>query len=612
VDQLVAERYQLLDRIGSGGAAVVYRARDTRLDRTVAVKLLRDDHAADRDFLTRFEREARIAAGLNHPNIVPVYDYGPHGATAFIAMQYVEGGNLKDALRVGGPFEPRAAIEIAEQVLSALAAAHARGLVHRDVKPQNVLVTGERRAMLTDFGIAQASAAGELTQVGTTIGSAAYMAPEQALGRPVGPPADIYGVGLLLYELLTGQPPFGTGTPVEVAFRQVNEVPRPPGELRPAIPPALESIVMKALEKDPAARFESAPAMLAALESVPLVAAGDETARMQTVRMPRVEPTYNARARAPPTAPVSVVEEERPRRSTTALILTLGILGLLVACGLLGALAAQRTGLLGAVAPPPPPTRAPGQSPPVPGGVTLVPAAQPSPTAVPPTATALPPTATGVPPTATAPPTSTAPPSPTAPPTATAVPPTATPNLRPVATPTAAVPTPTLPPPKPVPTTPPPPPPSPTAPPQTGEVRLEDTAFQGGFRGQGDSVYRGRTATLVYGSRTPYSRMTARFDLPASPREAQVWIVGLDSEGGTRTRIAIVVNDREIFRGPAPFPDDRPRQPEAPWTERPFAVPEGVMHPGQNTLAIQNLEPSDRVGQPPFLAVDQAVVRYLV
>jgi serine/threonine protein kinase len=320
VDQLVAERYQLLDRIGSGGAAVVYRARDTRLDRTVAVKLLRDDHAADRDFLTRFEREARIAAGLNHSNIVPVYDYGPHGATAFIAMQHIEGGNLKDALRARGPFEPRAAIEIAEQVLSALAAAHARGLVHRDVKPQNVLLTGEGRAMLTDFGIAQASTAGELTQVGTTIGSAAYMAPEQALGRPVGPATDIYGVGLLLYELLTGQPPFGTGTPVEVAFRQVNEVPRPPGELRSGIPQALESIVMKALEKDPAARFESAPAMLAALESVPLVAAGDETARMQTVRMPRVEAAYNATARAPPTAPVSAGRPAHrlPRRTRPA------------------------------------------------------------------------------------------------------------------------------------------------------------------------------------------------------------------------------------------------------------------------------------------------------
>src|SRR5207245_6494769 len=151
-----------------------------------------------------------------------------------------------------------------------------------DVQPRSVLLAGERRAMLTDFGIAQAAAAGELTQVGTTIGSAAYMAPEQALGRTVGPGADIYGVGLLLYEMLTGQPPFGQGTPVEVAFRQVNEVPRPPNELRPGIPLLLEATVLRALEKDPAARFASAQDMLRALDGVPITAGAEETARMQT------------------------------------------------------------------------------------------------------------------------------------------------------------------------------------------------------------------------------------------------------------------------------------------------------------------------------------------
>jgi hypothetical protein len=183
------------------------------------------------------------------------------------------------------------------------------------------------------------------------------------------------------------------------------------------------------------------------------------------------------------------------------------------------------------------------------------------------------------------------------------------------------VPTPTLPPPKPIATAPPtpapptpappPPPASATAAPQAGEVKVEDTAFQGGFRNPGDSSYRGRTATWVYGSRTQYGRMTARFDLPATPRDAQVWIVAVDSEGPARTRIAILVNDREIFRGPAPFPDDRPNQPEAPWTERPFAVPEGTLHQGANTLTIQNLENGDRVNQPPFLAVDQATVRFV-
>jgi hypothetical protein len=180
------------------------------------------------------------------------------------------------------------------------------------------------------------------------------------------------------------------------------------------------------------------------------------------------------------------------------------------------------------------------------------------------------------------------------------------------------VPSPTFPPPKPVATSPPQPPPAasptaaaPPAPPpgSSGEVRLDDTAFQGGFRNPGDAQYRGRTAMLLYGARTPYSRMSARFDLPAAPRDAELAVVAVDSQGGSRTQLAILVNDREIFRGPSPFPDEGPGQGEARWTERRLPIPDGLLRSGANTVAIQNLDQSDRVGQPPYAAVDLAVIQ---
>lgn len=610
MEQLIAGRYQLGERIGAGGAAVVYRARDTRLDRDVAVKLLREELASDIELLTRLQQEARLAASLNHPNVVDVYDHGTHGDTAFIVMQYVPGGNLKDRIRQQGALEPRQAIEVAEQVLSALSAAHLRGLVHRDVKPQNVLVAPDGRAMLTDFGIAQAAAGGELTQVGMTVGSAAYIAPEQALGGRVGPPADIYGVGLLLYEMLAGQPPFGSGTPVEVAFRQVNETPRPPSDIRAGIPRQLEAIVLRALEKDPLQRYPTAEAMLQALEGVPLVASSDETTRMATVRMPRAEPAYNATARTP-VAPPSAMTAAPRRSAATTLILALGLVGLLAVCGLIAALAAQGSGFLGGGAPSP--GAKPGASV-TPAGISLVPvtATKPSATAAPPTqppapasptpapsATPAPPTATAPPPTVTQPPpTATAVPfTPTTPPPPTA---TGTVGLRPIPTATLVPPpTPTLPPPAPI-ATPKPaatPPPKPVA---AADVVIQSSAFQGGAQ---EANHGGRNAVVLYGARTQFARATARFDLPGAPREAELKIVGRDSRGQRETSIAIFLNDAEVFRGDNPFPDGQ-------WTERRWQLQQGMLRQGANTLTIQNLENTDRVGQPPSLAVEQVIVRY--
>ncbi|HEY3108693.1 MAG TPA: protein kinase, partial [Chloroflexota bacterium] len=229
--ELVASRYVLMDRIGQGGVAVVYRARDERLGRIVALKILREHLATDPEFQARFQREARIAAGLAHPNIVGVHDYGAYGDAAFIAMDFVDGVTLKERIRAVGRLPVEEAIGIARAVLSALAYAHTRGVVHRDVKPQNVMIDREGHVELTDFGIAQAAEAAGLTQTGNTVGSAAYMAPEQARGEPVGPATDVYGAGLLLYEMLVGRPPFDGQALVQVLYRQLNEAPAPPSSL---------------------------------------------------------------------------------------------------------------------------------------------------------------------------------------------------------------------------------------------------------------------------------------------------------------------------------------------------------------------------------------------
>jgi hypothetical protein len=476
----VAERYELIDRIGEGGAAIVYRARDTRLDRVVGLKMLRENFGGDPEFQRRFQREARAAASLNHPNIVDVYDYGETGRTYFIAMEYVEGGSLKDEIRAAGRLPAARARDVAQQVLSALEAAHARGLVHRDVKPQNVLIDRAGVAKLTDFGIAHGPDAVETTQVGMTVGTAAYIAPEQATGGVVGPATDVYGVGILLYEMLTGKPPFEGGTPFEVAYRQVNEPVPPPSQVARGVPPDLEAIVMRALQKDPLARYGSAQEMADALAGGFAVDV-DSTQRMQTVRMPRVAAARPVAAAAP------VVVAEPPPRGSAALVVTLGVLGGMAVLALLLALTAQQLGFFGGAprTPLPAPTAtAPPTFTPLPGKpAAVVPTA--TLTTTPTTTTTITPTptrtitgtATPVPATATAPPTSTAAPSntpvPTPAPALTPVPPppTITPPIAAPPTLTPTVPAPAkpvataTPPAKPAPPTNTPPPPPTAAPP---------------------------------------------------------------------------------------------------------------------------------------------------
>ena len=260
-------RYRIIRKLGQGGMADVYLAEDQELGRRVAIKILNDRHAADDSFIERFRREAKNAAGLSHPNIVSIYDRGEAEGTYYIAMEYLDGRSLKELIVGRGPAPVKTAIDYARQILAAVGFAHKHGIVHRDIKPHNVLVGGEGRLKVTDFGIAR-SGASQMTEVGSIIGTAQYLSPEQARGAPVDQTSDLYSVGVVLYEMLTGQVPFTGDTPLEIAMKHLSEVPKPPSELRPDVPHDLDSIVLRALAKDPADRYASAEEMDADLKRV--------------------------------------------------------------------------------------------------------------------------------------------------------------------------------------------------------------------------------------------------------------------------------------------------------------------------------------------------------
>ncbi len=265
-DTIIDGRYRVLSRLGSGGMADVYLAEDQLLGRRLAVKVLHHHFAEDQEFVERFRREASSAAGLSHPNIVGIFDRGEWDGTYYIAMEYVPGSSLKALVRERGPLEPVVAIDIVTQILQAARFAHARGVIHRDFKPHNVILDEEGRARVTDFGIAQAGAS-DMTLTGSIMGTAQYLSPEQAQGHPVSAVSDLYSVGVILYELLTGVVPFDGDTAVAIAFKQVSAQPPAPSTVNPAVPAALDLLVLRALEKDPEARYADAQEFIAALRS---------------------------------------------------------------------------------------------------------------------------------------------------------------------------------------------------------------------------------------------------------------------------------------------------------------------------------------------------------
>ncbi|MDQ3642011.1 MAG: Stk1 family PASTA domain-containing Ser/Thr kinase [Actinomycetota bacterium] len=256
--QVFTGRYQIVRHLARGGMAEVYLARDLLLDRPVALKVLFPEFATDRSFVERFRREARSAANLNHPNIVSIYDWGEEDGTYFIVMEYVDGLTLRDLIRRQGPLMANRAAEIGADIAGALQFAHVGGVIHRDVKPGNVLITTSQ-VKVTDFGIARAGDPAEsLTQAGAVMGTATYFSPEQAQGHVVDPRTDVYSLGVVLYEMVAGRPPFTGDNPVSIAYQHVREEPVPPIELNPDVPPVFEAIVAKAMAKNRANRYSSA------------------------------------------------------------------------------------------------------------------------------------------------------------------------------------------------------------------------------------------------------------------------------------------------------------------------------------------------------------------
>jgi eukaryotic-like serine/threonine-protein kinase len=325
-DTVVDERYKVLNRIGSGGMADVYCAEDLQLGRRVALKLLYRRFAEDEEFVERFRREASSAAGLQHPNVVAVYDRGEFDGTYYIAMEYLEGRSLKQIVRQEGALDPDRAIDLVVQILKAARFAHRRGIVHRDIKPHNVIVDDEGRAKVTDFGIARAGAS-DMTETGSIMGTAQYLSPEQAQGHPVDARSDLYSIGVVLYELLTGRVPFDAESAVTIALKQVSEEPVPPSEFNPAVSDQLEDVVMRALQKDPAYRFADAEEFILALEQAREAGPG-------TGEYTRIAPTTGS---YPGLAPVAALEaaDRRNLRWLWWLLALLALVGIAVGAYLL-------------------------------------------------------------------------------------------------------------------------------------------------------------------------------------------------------------------------------------------------------------------------------------
>lgn len=403
--------------------STVYRAHDQRLGRDIALKVLHPQFAADKDFIARFRQEAEFAAGLStHPNIVSIFDVGEDGDLHYIVMEQVEGRNLKDLIRSEAPLSVDRAFAIGQAIASALAFAHQRGLIHRDIKPQNILVAPDGDVKVTDFGIARSSTATQTTRTGIVLGTAHYIAPEQAQGQPAETASDIYSLGVVVFEMLTGELLFDADNALAIAMKHVHDAPTSPNRLNPNISPGAAAVVLRALNKNPAQRYRSAAEFGLAMQQkdLPEIDQGtvvaplagfsgpSETAGQDTVVISRQPP--------PPTPPAPSVSDAAPPpnpwRTTLLILLALFLIGAASAAGFF-----VYRNATAVTKPTPTATAKPTKTP-------KPPTRTPSPTAIPPTSTSVPPTAR---PTPTSPP-PTPTPRPTRTPTPTPTPPQATPT----------------------------------------------------------------------------------------------------------------------------------------------------------------------------------------
>ena len=617
---LVGGRYALHELLGEGGAARVYRAQDTILGRTVAIKLLREEYGSDPEFVARFYREARAVAALSHPNIVDIYDYGAHDNTYFIAMQYIAGADLKTILHRKGQLTPEQAVAIVDGALRGLGAAHERGIIHRDVKPQNLLVRAEDGLVkLTDFGIARALGGAQVTAAGHTFGTAHYMAPEQASGGELSPATDLYAVGVVLFEALTGRLPFDGDSALQIGVQHLSATPPLVTAFAPGVPLPLTQVVARALAKAPMERFATAAAMRQALHAA--LPEGPPNAALVAAAAAPTGPTMPlpiipgpAGQGAPPVPPRFVPTASRRKY----LVPALGVLILILLIGIFAlarnltapAAVANPTATVQAIAIAP----TPRQTAPPPTLTATAPAAPTSPppiapVVVPPTATAVPPTEEPVPPTPTVP--STVPPTvalvatATALPTATVPAPTATTAPRPpTATATAVPPTPT---------------------PGRGngngngngndkklQVPAFDPAqFKGAYRRDDGKLY-GLPNAVLYGAGTNYSQGSFAFRATSVPDGAlQLAITGLDDERTERCRLQVVLNGTTLFDAADTFPntpasDNGEGGKARYWGTMTIAVPAGLLREGDNTLVLRNATPGPGIGIPYILINDIA------